>query len=191
MIRVKPYDDYQQYIEHQLRKTASEKSQQKEARNFKRNVDRFGGVFDFWLARIAERPERAVCAGARSGAEVKALIDRHIEAVGYDLLESYPLVLYGDMHELPEADGSADFVFSNVLDHSYSPLVFAMELQRICKPGGHILLQLAVGSSDDGHRANDVERLDDVLSLFDAKQLASRPIKWRGSINTEVLLCKS
>jgi SAM-dependent methyltransferase len=188
MMKLKTYTSYDDYLKHQREKTR--KTRDRESRNYAANIERFTGVFNWWFDQFHISPSRAVCIGARSGAEVEALRNMGVDAVGYDLVESPPLVLLGDAHELPCPDVHYDFVFTNVFDHSAKPQAFAAEVERVCKPGGNILMQLEIGLSDDSYRANDVTALSDVLMLFESRLIFTRPISWRGSINTEALLCK-
>ena len=185
----KKYSTYGEYVEHQLRKTNSEKVQRREAENYEHNVGVFTRHFEYWFARMAEVPHSAICLGARSGAEVDALLRMGIEAIGMDLAPCGNLVEAGDIHALRYGNGAFDFAFTNVFDHSDNPVQFAREIERVVRPGGFALLQLAVGPTDDGHAAIEVDETGDITELFArGVVVGERGIHWRGSINTEVLL---
>ena len=192
MIKTKEYENYQDYLNHQLEKTTSERVRKEEEENFDKNVDVFKKVFSFWIKENKIKIKNTACLGARSGAEVKALIELGANSIGFDLQENLPLVRYGDIHNIPEESLKYDFVFSNVFDHSLYPDKFAKEIERILKPGGYILLQLAIGDSDDSYKANEIFEISDILKLFKSSKIISKKeITWRGSINTEMLLIKN
>lgn len=185
----KEYSSYKEYLKHQKKKTQSEKVENREKKNFENNVLKFHTMYQYYFDVYKISPKKAVCAGSRLGAEVKALQDLGIDAIGYDLVEYLPYTKYGDIHSLPVENNSVDFIFTNIFDHSLYPDIFAHELERICKPSGHILMQLAVGKSDDNYKAIEVDEYSDILKLFEfGKKLNEKSIMWRGSINTEILL---
>lgn len=54
-------------------------------------------------------------------------------------------VLLADAHELPFADDSFDIIYCNhVLEHTLSPLICLIEMKRVCKPDGHIVIGVPV-----------------------------------------------
>lgn len=185
----KKYSTYGEYVAHQLHKTNSEKVQRRETENYEHNVGVFTRHFEHWFSRMVEVPETSICLGARSGAEVDALRRMGIESIGMDLAPCGELVEAGDIHALTYKTGSFDFAFTNVFDHSDNPVQFAREIERVVWPGGFVLLQLAIGPTDDGHAAIEVDDASDITELF-ARGIVvgQRAINWRGSINTEVLL---
>lgn len=183
------YRDYKQYVKHQLSKTKSGKIQEREARNYAKNVQVFKDIYQYWFFKYMINPLSALCIGARSGAEVEALIDLGVpEAVGVDLAVHEPYVMLGDMHALPFENDRFDFIFCNVFDHSSKPDVAAQQIHRVAQDGAHVLLQLAVGPTDDKHAAIAIDRAEDITGLFNGEVRAVVPRDWRGSINTEVLL---
>ena len=188
MIRyVKGYRDYNEYTTHQLRKTTSDKIVKRESDNFAENVEEFKRVFAPYVSEYDIKT--AMCAGARMGAEVRALQDLGVRAIGIDLVDCQPYVIAGDIHDMPFPDDAFAMVYTNVFDHSLRPDVFASEIQRVSKPGALVLMHLAVGTSTDSYRAIDLDSAEDIMDLFSgAEALCRKPYEGRGSINTEVAL---
>jgi SAM-dependent methyltransferase len=94
-----------------------------------------------------------VCAGARQGTEVEVLRDLGFRnAYGIDLNPGpdNPFVRPGDFHELPQADGTADLVYSNSLDHVFDFDRFFGDHARALKPGGYALYELSQVVDDGG-----------------------------------------
>ena len=82
-----------------------------------------------------------LCVGAcaQPGGDARAFRKPGAFAVGTDLLSmNRNLVLEGDAHSLQFADGSVDFIFTNVLDHIPDLYRFASEVARVLK-GGRLL----------------------------------------------------
>jgi len=65
-----------------------------------------------------------------------------MDAIGIDIVPYEPYVILGDIHNAPFEDASVDFVFTNIFDHSIYPQKFISEMQRVLKPGGHVLMHL-------------------------------------------------
>ena len=87
-----------------------------------------------------------LCLGARAGGEVRAFRSLGAFAVGVD---PYPadggdLVLKGSAQKLQFADSSTDVIFTNVVDHMPDLYAFAHEATRVLKPGGRILMEVAL-----------------------------------------------
>jgi len=72
------------------------------------------------------------------------------EYFGVDLFGDVPI----DAHELPLADNKFDIVFcSHMLEHTLSPLICLMEMKRVIKEDGDIVIGVPVdpGFFDKGH----------------------------------------
>src|SRR5690606_13801274 len=82
--------------------------------------------------------KNAMCLGARTGMEVHVLREMGLDAIGIDLVETPPLVLSGDVHDVQFAVDSFDFIFSNIFDHVLYPDKFIREIERIAKPNSYV-----------------------------------------------------
>jgi SAM-dependent methyltransferase len=100
-------------------------------------------------ARVEVAPgSRVLCLGARSGAEVRAFLDRGCFAVGVDLNPGVenPYVVVGDFHHLEFPDTSVDVVYTNCLDHVRDLSEVVSEVRRVLAPGGRMLVDAARGT---------------------------------------------
>jgi SAM-dependent methyltransferase len=103
---------------------------------------------------------------------------RDVTAV--DLISYSPLVVQGDMHDLPFEDGSFDFIFcAYTLVYSKEPSKAAREFVRVLRDGG--IVAVAVEYSPWERRADiqqallgytitpgeKLENVDDILKLFE------------------------
>lgn len=191
MRRDRPYRDYSEYLNHQLEKTLSDERIRKERESFETKRESFSQMFARYFARWMDgRPKRALCAGSRAGAEVAALHDLGVDAVGIDIAPFPPYTQLGDIHAMPFETGSFDMLFTNVFDHSMDPEVFAQEIERVVKPSGWCLMQLPIGRSADKYRVFSYSAVSDVTDLFQRGRVVhSQKMSQRsGSINTEALV---
>ncbi len=121
------------------------------------------------------RGATVLCLGARTGAEVKAFLQRGCFAVGMDINPGprNQYVLAGDFHRLTFPDGCADAVYTNALDHVFDlPMVLA-EVRRVLKPDGLFVAEIAHGNLDPGGQAAGEyeslwwDRAEDVVAIVD------------------------
>lgn len=125
------------------------------------------------LDDFALQPGTAVCLGARTGAEVLALLDCGWFAVGIDLAttpEGAAYVLAGDMHALAFPSGSVDLVYTNAIYEARDLGALLTEIRRVLRPNGGLLLT-EVGAMTDGVRPVWQQRLgcdsaDDFVRLM-------------------------
>lgn len=174
---LREYKDYNEYVDHQLQKTLDPARRQKWlGEEWQPKVDGFIGIFKR-NGSFVEGSTNALCLGARTGQEVAALQQLGIPARGMDLVACEPYVEEGDIHQLRYADGEFDLLFTNVFDHSLYPDKFISEMERVCRPGGHIILHLKLGSDIDEFSATEVADASSVLPLFKRSTIvASRAI---------------
>ena len=93
--------------------------------------------------RYVSKESKTLTVGARVGNEIQALLDLGIkDSIGIDIVPHPPLVIEGDMHDMPFEKNSFDFIFSNIIDHSKYPQKFANEVNRVLKPGGTACLHI-------------------------------------------------
>ncbi len=118
--------------------------------------------------------------------------DVGLDPTGVDLVPCPPLVVEGDVHDLPFADESFDFIFSNIFDHALKPAVYMAEAQRVLRPGGLFLLHLAMDRATDPYGVTEVTRAEDVVALTPgwSVELSESMPTW-GGLNYELMLRKS
>lgn len=143
-MKMRVYDSYEAYLTHQAQAALDRRKQAAVARRSAGAMDRFAHYFSCFLGRLP-KGSHALCLGARRGDEVRVLHAMGLEAIGVDLQANIPWVIEGDFHALPFADKRFDLVFSNAVDHVFDPPRFAAEALRVLRPGGLVLLALAVG----------------------------------------------
>jgi SAM-dependent methyltransferase len=96
------------------------------------------------------RGARAICLGARLGAEVAAFRDQGAFAIGVDLNpgKDNPWVVFGDFHNLQFADSSVDVMYSNSLDHCFDLARVLAEVRRLLTSDGRLLVEADPGVDD-------------------------------------------
>jgi len=170
-IKTKTYSSYEDYIIHQKSKANHGTPLYNALLNELWESDCEGFRLNFKpYEDIIKSLPTALCLGARTGQEVFVLREMGVGAIGIDLVDTPPLVLEGDVHDIQFEDDSCDFVFSNIFDHVLYPDKFVSEIKRVLKPGGYCLLHLSI--SEDGHPDNDpwgacdLNSTQQVLDLF-------------------------
>ena len=187
------YQSYEEYVSHQTQKTTDPKRIEKWlGEEWEIKVDGFKDVFERSQTYLADK-EKALCLGARTGQEVKALRDLGKEAIGIDLVEFEPYTIKGDIHDLQFDDGSFDFLFTNIFDHALYPDKFCAEMERVCKPNGIIMIHLTLGSHLDDFSETLVFDPETVTKLFSRVDVVeSRQIENKmDQMNWELLLRKA
>ena len=103
--------------------------------------------------------KRAICVGARLGAEVRAMRRIGALAVGVDLNPGLnnPHVLLGDAHSIGFAPGSADLLYSNVLDHILDIDGFIEQVADQLAGGALFLMDLSK-KAPDKYATNDFRK---------------------------------
>ncbi|XP_020177153.2 uncharacterized protein [Aegilops tauschii subsp. strangulata] len=193
MRRGAAFRSYDDYLRHQLNKTLDPRLRRVWAtRDWRRKVDAFARAFRALQAEgLLSNASRALCVGARLGQEVAALRLVGVpDAVGIDLAPAPPLVLRGDFHAQPFADGAFDFEFSNVFDHALYPDRFVAEIERTLRPGGVAVLHVAVHRRGDKYSANDLLDVDGLLALFRRSEVVRVSKVDAFGLDTEVVLRK-
>ena len=149
-LRRRVYPSYEAYLSHQASKLSERRD----------TAERFNEALRQHLPdRLADLElagAKVVCVAARLGGEVQVFRDRGAFAVGVDIEPGpgNPWVLFGDMHNLEQfADGVADVVYCNSLDHAYDVAKVALEVQRLLAPSGVWIVE---AMKDDG-RVGDWE----------------------------------
>ena len=165
---IRKYDKYQDYLNHQKEKSLNNqriKSWLNE--QWLPKVEMFTNHFKRNIAYLNGGKALGIC--ARTGQEIYALNQLGMDAIGVDIVEHHPLVIYGDMHNLPFKDNTFDFVFSNSFDHSIYPDVFINEMKRVLKPNGYGMLHLQLTDEVDAYAENIILDEKEVIMLLDCE----------------------
>ena len=177
IVSTNKYKKYKEYLKFQKEKTLDPK-------RIKKWLNEEWEIKYFGFKKIFERNNQfifdksnAICLGARTGQEVKALIDLGINAIGIDLVPFPPYTIEGDIHNLKQQKSSFDLVFTNIFDHSLYPEKFCGEMERVCKSGGVIILHLQLGIDGDKYSENIVHEPSLIYKYFkNSKIVESRSI---------------
>lgn len=160
------YSRYDEYVARQKEKTLDpERVKNWLGDKWDEKVDDFRRIFEADAEYVKGR-RNALCLGARTGQEVKALRDMGVSAIGVDLVAFEPYTEEGDVHDLKYADESFDLLFSNIFDHCLYPDRFCSEMERVTQPGGVIILQLQIGRKMDEYAETLVYDPKKVIGLF-------------------------
>ena len=172
------YKQYDDYLKFQKEKTLDPKRIEKWFnQEWEIKYNGFREIFNNNYQYIKDK-SNAICLGARTGQEVKALIDLGIKAIGIDLVPFPPYTIEGDIHNLKALDSSFDFIFTNIFDHSLFPEKFCNEMERVCKSGGIIIIHLQLGVDGDKYSENIVHKPNIIYKYFkDSEILKSMAIK--------------
>lgn len=175
-IKTKDYFTYEEYVNHQKSKANHDTSLYNSLLNELWESDCEGFRLNFKpYNEIFEKLNNALCLGARTGQEVYVLRELGLDAIGIDLVDTPPLVLEGDVHDLKFENSSYDFIFSNIFDHVLYPEKFINEIKRVLKPNGYCLLHLSI--AENGHpdhdpwSCNEVNSSKQVIDLFGSDYL--------------------
>lgn len=178
IIKVRQYTNEKEYFEHQKQKT-NDPERQKKWLNEEWDV-KLNGFKEIFSRHenIIQKGMKALCLGARTGQEVQALKDMELDAIGLDLVAFPPLVIEGDVHNLPFEDNTFDLAFSNIFDHLLEPARFVQEVERVLKPGGHFILHIGTGPKMDEFSVQLLKDAKPVEACFTRSQIIqSREIR--------------
>lgn len=165
-IKVRIYDSYEDYVDHQKAKLSLIDLTKYDAE--------FRKVLRNRLEKLPQLKKgmSVLCLAARIGTEVKAFHDFGCFAVGVDLNpgENNYFVLPGDFHNLRFPDNSIDVIYSNSLDHALLIEQVVAEINRTLKPNGFLILEMMDGLLKD-NAPDEFESLfwskkEDLLVLF-------------------------
>ena len=132
-----------------------------------------------------------MCLGARTGQEVQAFKNLNIDSIGIDIVPSEPLVIYGDIHQIPFENETYEIIFTNIVDHSLYPEKLVKEAERVTKPKGLIIVHISVGNSTDRYGVTEIATPASIENLFlFSDVIKSSQIKgWHG-LNWEIIAKK-
>ncbi|XP_058103675.1 uncharacterized protein LOC131247363 [Magnolia sinica] len=187
------FSSYDAYIKRQLDKTLNPKLRKIwTTRDWDRKINVFSKFFeDLKSKNLLSDGSKALSIGARVGQEVAALRRVGVsDSVGIDLVPYPPLVIKGDFHEQPFANGTFDFEFSNVFDHALYPAKFVSEIERTLRPGGVCVLHVSISRRPDKYSANDLYSVRPLVELFKESEVVHvRSVDGFG-LDTEIVFRK-
>ena len=180
------YRSYRHYVAHQRSKLTTLDLTGYDV-TFRRDLaERLRTIDVDWSA------QSVLCLAARIGTEVRAFRDLGAFAVGIDLNPgpANPLVLHGDFHDLPFADGSVDVVYCNSLDHALDLHRLVSEAHRVLRQGGLFIAEAIKGAREGtgefgSWEARSWDYVDDLVAPLEAGGYALRATDdfespWRG-----------
>ena len=187
------HKSYEHYLTYQQVKTKDPQRIKKWLDDeWKMKYDGFMNIFNRNY-KYLQNKNNALCLGARTGQEVKALIDLGIKAIGIDLVEFLPYTIKGDIHNLKYKESEFDLVFTNIMDHALYPDKFCKEIQRICKNDGIIIIHLKLGDDLDEFSETSIYDPQSIIQYFnEVKILSSKKIdNLHDSMNWEIIFIKN
>lgn len=109
-----------------------------------------------------------LCVGCRNGHELDAAATLGFaEVVGVDLHSLDPRIRVMDMHEMAFSAGRFDVVLaSHVLEHARDPERAGVELRRVTRPGGYLIVEVPIFYGTLGADLWDFESPQRVLELL-------------------------
>lgn len=188
------FNSYQQYVDFQKEKTMDPLKRNKWLNDeWNTKLEYFKIFFDKLLSKYKlPKNIKTVCLGARTGQEVQALIDLgYNDSIGTDLVESLPLVIEDDVHNMQFESKTFDLIFTNIVDHVLYPKKFINEVERVAKKNCLIVFHLTIGKSTDKYGVTEISKIESIIELFKkSKLIENNNIKeWHG-MNCEIILQK-
>lgn len=187
------YKNYKEYVSHQEEKTKNP-NKIKLWLNDEWEIKYDGFLHIFKRNKIYLKGcTNAICLGARTGQEVKALLDLGINAIGIDLVPFPPYTLEGDVHGLNYDNNSFNFVFTNIIDHSLYPRKMCKEIERVLSENGIGIIHIQLGDDLDDYTETKIYNELELINYFSkSKVLKSNPIaNLHDSMNWEIIIKKN
>lgn len=134
------------------------------SRDWRSKVDPFSSLFTgLRESGILHTGSKGI--GIAPGA-VLTLQEFGVSTLGLDFVSSPSLVVEGDMHRIPHPDYFFDFELCNSFDLvTFSEMVCA-EMERIVKPGGHVVLHVSEEQLSGKSGVNSLYSVDRLTNLF-------------------------
>jgi SAM-dependent methyltransferase len=138
------YDSYDEYLKHQSSKVDSNKKLI-ETINQPEYLSGFIQEFELFKKFLIGK-KKAICMGARNGAEVIAMRKFISDTIGIDIhpICHSSIVIKGDFNKTPFAKNLFDVVYMNCLDHSINLMTTLGEIHRILKVNGIFISRLPI-----------------------------------------------
>ncbi|WP_165176341.1 glycosyltransferase [Desulfovibrio sp. ZJ369] len=133
----------------------------------RRSQARTRAFCDHAVRFISLKNRAVLCVGCGSPEEVLHMRRMGADAVGIDLNGAEPLVHSMDMENLNFSDAVFDVVYScHSLEHCEDQRAAAAEMIRVCKPGGHVCIEVPVNAVPDSVDLHTCPEADAVRVLF-------------------------
>ena len=172
---------YNEYIEHQLKKTTDPKIIKRFADRREQRVINFCSEFKVLVKHVSLKTKRILCLGARYGEEVEALQKFGYNAIGIDLVPYAPWVVEGDFHKIPFEENTFSVLYSNSIDHIRDFPLFASEVCRVLTNDGWLLVKISM--KDMGtYETLQLDSGEEFIQAFPSFKVVHRHISARDSI---------
>ena len=160
-IKFTDYANYEEYLSHQKSKAPHgsdlHTSLSKGGSLWESDCEGFRRIFTNHK-KLLDSLNKGLCLGARTGQEVVVLQELGLlNTIGIDLNDDPPLVIEGDVHDVPFEDNSFDVLH---------PEKFISEVERVLVPGGYFLLHVDSKPGGDNWNANILYDVKYPISLF-------------------------
>ena len=153
--------DYQSYLTLQLKRTIPKKGNLTEARTH---------LLVGRMQKLLTLEDKMILSvGARNGSELDLFEANGAKsAVGIDLFSADQRIYVMDMHQMEFENDSFDIVYSShSLEHAFDSDVVIREFVRVCRPGGHIVVEVPVKYKTRGADLIDFADANDLLARFE------------------------
>ena len=167
MEKMHDYNNYEEYVTFQLKKTSDKKKQSLWlGSEWQEKIDIFIKLFQSNMS-IIKNKHNGICLGSRTGQEVVALKNIGVsDCIGIDLHEFKPYTIKGDIHKIDFPDETFDIAFSNIFDHSLYPEKFASETYRVLQKNGIFILHVRLGIDLDEYTEFCIKNKQSLIELF-------------------------
>lgn len=153
-------DDYKKYLDLQLARSFSKKSNALADRN-REFIDIVAREIDLGLCRV-------LCVGCRNVSELNYLKTKGAKCVnGIDLFSECKDIVVMDMHDMKFSDNEYDLIFSaHSLEHAHSISKAVNEMLRVVKDDGYIAIEVPVKYQTGGADIVDFDNLENLHETF-------------------------
>lgn len=150
MLKVLHDGNYDAYLRKQKEKLEVYLKHPKKREALRQLAERHYKALSERLKNIKTKGKRTLCLASRIGQEVKAFRDSGAFAIGIDLNPGpeNEYVHYGDFHNIPFPDRSADIIYTNSIDHTFDLNKLIDEICRVIKIKGVFILEIQEGEEE-------------------------------------------
>ena len=153
-------DDYKEYLDLQLARSFSKKSNTL--------ADRNREFIDIVAREIELQFCRVLCVGCRNSSELDYMKRKGAKSAhGIDLFSECQDIVVMDMHDMKFPDNEFDLIFSaHSLEHAHSISKVVNEMLRVVKNNGYIAIEVPVKYQTRGADIVDFDNLDNLHEIF-------------------------